>query len=237
MTLMNRSEIGKGYEYGKDLQSCKIDDILLVERREFRECLGVDFHKFLKSHLVDYSNVKTWKLGETYSEGDKVKLHKCFWIACPQFNENGNMIPLGEPGVSEYWKLGEKFTMDCLNDLWCEGFLHKYIDIMVQIEVGAKQSMPLTAAGWVKNFDGKTETLGAKDIVTRVQLLKDQAAEILRQLDDWIRENQNCGCYDLYKNLDKMACKKCGCEKVHSCTCSTGNCITKKKNHRTIGFA
>jgi len=238
-----QNEIGKGYRYGKDLQSCNIDEILMVERREFRECLGIDFYKYLKAHLVDYSDAKAWNPNDTYNEGDIVKLKNCFWIACYQKDEDGfiifdNPTPLGEPGMSDYWKEGQKFTESCLNDLWCEGFLWKYIDLMVQIQVGSKHSMPLTARGWRKGFDKDSESLSPKDIAIRIKMLKDEAAEILTQLDEWVVENQACGCYDLYKNLDKMACKKCGCEKLHSCKCAgSQDCITKKKNHRLIGFA
>ena len=232
-TLIQENEIGKASVYGHKIASCSVSDIGLVEF-QIEECFGTPFMDFLKGSLVDYSNCKSWTRDEEFKEGDIVAIHGTYWIAT---KDSQGKEPKTDGG-KDCWVTGEKFKKPCLNELWCDGSLFTYMDLMIQVQVAPELSMPLGQNGWRKNTGDKSESLSPKEIGIRLQMIKEKAGIALQKLDKWIRakcdEEGYEGCFDLYKPLNRSCCSSCGC-KTEKCSCN--ECIDNITGWNDFAFA
>lgn len=204
--------------------TCDINDIDEAVRYEFETCLGPAFYKELVDHLNDYSDGEDWHGGD-YSAGDVVIYKGVYWIA--------NVDTNTEPTCSNDWQLAEKFDKECLNNLWCEGSLARYLALVVVKDTIPHAATKVTAGGIVKLFGEGFQQAGQSDVKLLQAAYNTKIQKSFELLDLWIKRNNSEGCFDKYKGLDNGCCDQCGCQE-EECQCG---CITAKKtkNRYLIG--
>lgn len=213
-TLLQASEIIKFVSIASTFPPCDLKNIVKIEIKEFRDCLGSEFYKYLKSNLVDYSAAVNFESSTTYNEGDVVIYKGFLYKALEATNE----IPVN----CEKWVLAPKFNSDCLELLWCD-YLGEYLSWCI-----LKNRLPyivikIDGLGAQKNFSNNSKPADDKDIQHLARSIDRDISIAFENMDSFIKENPSC--YLLYKGLDEHACKKCGCVKKNHIAVYTNGAV------------
>lgn len=178
---------------------CDIDSIYKVEKKEFRDCLGSEFYKYLKNDLEDYSTVKEFDPDKTYSEGSLAVYKGLIYKALEETNAT--------PSDICFWKLADKFKTACINEFWCL-YLGEYLSWCILKNRLPYISTQITKLGTQKKFSDYSKAATDKEVDRLGYAIDRDIAISFENLDEHIKENPSC--FLLYKGLDKHGCTKCG---------------------------
>lgn len=199
--------------------TCDLQNIFLILAKEFKDCLGKAFYDFLIENLADYTDAEHWDSDKDYVTGDTVVYEGVYYTAIENTNES--------PPMSSCWELAPKFTKDCLNDLWCNGFLAYYLSMLVVRDSIIPTTLNLGASGVVKRFGDKFETADYKEVSSLIKHHNNKIGQAFECLDAYLRDENDSGCFDLYKGNAIGCCGECGCVEK-KCCCKT-DCVDSKK--------
>lgn len=210
-----------------NISECNIETIDSIVRCEFNDCLGKEFLKYLIDHLNCYDDPEEFDVSEydpeqTYNEGDIV-IYDCVYYKVKK--EVQGIDPLN----SECFCLAEKFDEECLNELWCNGSLARYLSLLVARQSIVPNMVQMTSMGIGRRRGDGFEPVSTKGMEMLMAHYSTLAQNEFTLLHQYMIDNKECGCFDYYKGLAIKCCGGCGCKKKE-CVCD--NCKTAK----TEGF-
>ena len=201
-----------------NLSVCNLEDIEAIVRCEFKDCLGKAFLKYLNENLTDFEKAVEYDPDTNYIVGDIV-IYDCVYYEVIK-----EVIGI-DPENSDCYCLADKFTEECLNDLWCKGSLARYLSYLVVRESIVPATGQLTNQGAVRRKGEGFEPLSDRAMERLIAHWSKKAQREFEMIHDYMKDNKECGCYDLYKGLAIKCCGKCGC-KTKECECD--GCKTSK---------
>jgi len=230
-TLLQPQDIKEHIGIMSSMAACELRHIRKVELLQFRECLGKAFYDYLKDHLTDVSKCTNWceydDQGEPkyYQEGDIVVYDGILYVAC----KTTKAIPV----VEGEWKLVQKFTKDCLNELWCD-YLCEYLAWEVFKNRAPYLGIRIGPDGYIKSTGRDFVPADYKDKEFLSRTIDRDVCIAWDNLEDFLKENES-GCFDLFKGNAKGSCGSCGClDKKCTCQKDCGD-AKRTKYKRRIG--
>lgn len=198
---------------------CRISSIFSTEYSEFTKCLGADFYKKVKECLINY-DCTNYDNEKAYVKDDTVAWNGVIKIALQ--DTTGNI-----PDHSTYWGLAPKFSCKCIEMIWCT-FLGEFIAWSV-----VRMNLPFMfrqfgANGLVKKLGPKFEGVDIKDFHTMQAAVMREIEQSFSNLDHYMTNNNEDGCFDDYKGNQKGCGCHCGCEDP-KCNCEE-DCIEIKES-------
>lgn len=197
-TILTPRELIDFASLDNEFPPCDLKRIRQVEIKVFRDCLGTTLYNEMKASLNEYP-CENYNPSETYSTGRVVVYKGVFYEALEQTQS----IPVNK----SYWKKAPKFDKPCLEELWCE-FLGEFLAYSVLIP-----NMPLLLAkiknGTIVKIFGKDYQAGSKnDMIMLVDALKDFRDLTFENLVAFVRDNNDDGCYDNFKDCEPCSIRK-----------------------------
>lgn len=189
--MLTPTEIINFLSLGREFPPCDLKKIKQMVKHEFRTCLGYPFYEYLMSHLIDYECNK-YQRNTTYQIGNVVVFDSTYKIATEETT--------ALPSDIRYWENAPKFDKKCLEILWCE-YLGEYLSWSALIP-----QLPFLVTkikhGTVVQLHGEGFSSASKDGLARLERSSKQMRAITySNMDAFIKENNEEGCYDLYKGI------------------------------------
>jgi len=203
-TLLQPFEVLLITRFSPHIDPATVDDILSIETREFRNCIGKPFYTELKEDLVDYSGEPEYDNTENYVIDDIVLFEGLYYICIA--NIDGEL-----PTNTTYWKLAPKFTTDAFNELWNVGFLGRYLALNVLFMSASTWATPVKANGFVELDGDGYKTAGDKFVERGLGTIQRNINDALGNLSEWINDNNTNGIYNNATILIKPNTCGCGC--------------------------
>ena len=214
-TLLQPHDIKEHIGIMRSMGDCELRHIRKVELQEFRECLGKAFYDYLKEHLTDTSKCTLYceynddGSPKIYQEGDIVVYEGILYIACKETS--------ALPVVEDEWKLVQKFTKDCLNELWCD-YLCEYLAWAVFKNRAPYLGIKIGPDGYVKSTGSGFRAADYKETEFLNRTIDRDVCIAWDNLEDHLLNENDKGCYNLFKGNAKGSCGTCGCADI-KCTC------------------
>lgn len=209
-TLLTSTEVVYYTGISKDFPKCSLRTIHDVEFEEFRTCFGIDFYNHLIDKKADYSDAEEYDNEEAYAIDDVVSYEGVYYQAIEATTGN---IPTND----EYWKLAPKFTEPCLDKMWCM-YMASYLSWRVIFDRLPFINTQIKGTGLVKIF-GNTFKAGSKnDFETIAKAILRSAERSFKNLDYYMKKNNDDECFNLYFPLNNNCCSEC---MEMKCTCDT----------------
>lgn len=196
---------------------CDITDIYAVERKEFKHCFGKAFYNELLLNLATYDCIE-WVEGSTVTAGETRSYKGIFYTA--------NVDTTNRPTHHTDWSRSPKFKTECLENLWCIGSLGKYLAWCVLRGFLPFTRFRFNALGIVKMKGDDFDAISGSEANTMYDAIDNKIVCGLEVLIDYMRDNNESGCFDLYKGIANGCCGGCGCLDM-DCEC-VDDCITEK---------
>lgn len=173
------------------------------------------FRAHLLDSLVDYSSAKNYDNATVYETGDFVKWDGVIKIVIVDDEGNTQTTTGNIPDDICYWKDADRFSSKCLNTAWCS-FIGPYL-AWVAIRANAPFFYAhLTAQGIVINKGSNFDSVDIKNYSIFSAAVKREITTAFDNMDYYMKNNNNVGCFDLYKGISETCCSKCG---LVDCTC------------------
>jgi len=170
-----------------------------------RQYLGKDFYDAMLADKVDYGVVPVWASSGTYSSGDYVDY---FGTTLQSIQDDNTTEPCADP-EDAYWVEPDLFETACYQSLW-ELYLRDYISRYVMIAALPHATFPSGGKGvieWVDDgsFRNGAGTRSASQGVlsSRLFALQNEAEEILKNMTEWMNDQNTAGTCDF---SDALVC-------------------------------
>ena len=152
------------------------------ELNAFIDHIGKDFYDRLKADLVDYNGTDLWSPSATYADGDLVVHEGIVYESLIANNEE----PIGDPLNLNAWKEADKFTTQCFNLLWVDGFLREFLAFTMIASVLPHVTYQTGSIGTVQKYEDATGVKTVSDpgfgkIVNEIQRGKTIRLSLLAQ--------------------------------------------------------
>lgn len=158
-------------------------DGVSVEIDEFTSVLNLDFYELLKTKAIDWSAVKPFQEGRTYSLGNLVE-HE-FIVYESLANSNTSMIV-----DTTKWKEAKKFDTEIYNSLWDAG-MSTWLANSIWKSVVEFQTYQMGGKGAVKHFDDSGErTVNERELYSLKRTIEASIARGKRIMMAFISANK-----------------------------------------------
>lgn len=163
-----------------------------------RVYLGKDFYDALLDDLVDFGVVGKWDVSTTYASGDYVDY---FGTTLQSIQADNTTQPCDDP-ENAYWIEPDKFETGCYQLLW-EQYLGPYLANYIMAASIEHPTYPTGAKGTTEWTDDAEMRQGAgvrsasqAVLSSRVKKLQNDANEILQNMQEWIKDQNDAGTCD-----------------------------------------
>jgi len=152
-TLITAAECVRHAPVSADFPVAKLCNLIPAEEQNlFVDHIGYDFYLALIADLVDYSGTVEWDPTATYAAGDLVMFGGIVYESLAA----GNTEPIGDPLNTDAWKEADKFTTDCYNSLWIDGFLREALAYSAIAAALPHVTYPTGSIGTVEKYEDNT---------------------------------------------------------------------------------
>jgi len=158
-----------------------------VERLAFKKCyLGIPFYNYLLSKLTDTKDIPQYSASTTYQKNAKICFEGCF---LESLRDGNDVSPEDDANLDTHWKLCEKFTEPCLNELW-ECHLRYVLSLRIMYKSITYTTYQAGSKGLVKYWSEKTglTTVSRNEFSGVKKELLHDFEDAIEDMMDWMVE-------------------------------------------------